>query len=88
MEDQFKRYQLGMVDRDEHFNQELYYQFRIDDLDFSYSVKYDGSKGFEHSEYIKPGVDINDLRDQIGPRTVTDMMVSFFKKVQKMNKHG
>jgi hypothetical protein len=70
--DKYDRYILGNVDREEHLNQPLKYQFYCEDLDFNYTVFYDNKVGFEFDDYINGNVE--DLGELLGPNTLHGML--------------
>jgi len=70
--ERFTKYLNKLVDRDDHLNQSLLYQFYCEDLDFNYTVFYDNKVGFEFGEYLKG--DVNEIGKQIGPNTLHGML--------------
>jgi hypothetical protein len=71
--EKYDKYLLRMIDREEHLNQTLRYQFYCEDLDFNYTVFYDNKVGFEFGEYLKG--DVNEIGKLLGPLTLHERLV-------------
>ena len=68
----FEKYLHKLVDRDDHLNQSLRYQFYCEDLDFNYTANYNNEIGFEFADYLKG--DENEIGNFLSPENLYERL--------------